>query len=516
MAPPILGSTEPRIFTPERRELTPETSHGHAAIAFAEGLGFRLFPWQRWLLMHALELDPDDDRLYRFRTVVVEVARQAGKTTTMLILALWHIYARDSKMVIGTAQDLANSERAWSEAVEIAQGDEDLAARIEKITLGHPKSLKLITGPEYRVATASRRGGRGFSGDLILLDELREHQSWDSWSAVTKTMMARPRAQAWAFSNAGDTLSVVLRYLRAQAHRDLGWPDGDADQDVLGELDTEMEDLLADGAADFPVGWFEWSAPPSAKRTDRHAWAHANPSLNHTAVTPDCVTDRALIHALRTDPPHVFETECLCRWTSMADAGPFPEGSWAATLDNNAAPVGRQVVCVDVSWNRARTYIARAGHDAAGVVIVGIAEDRAGTDWVIPWLVANRSSFEGIVVQSNGAPVTSLYADMAAARLPDGSTAQLPLIDWKGTDLATATGMLFDRLDTRKIRHLAHPGLDAAATTASVKVLAQGSWVIDRAKSITDAAPLQAVVGAVWGAETLAPAPEYDILASVW
>ncbi len=47
----------------------------------------------------------------------------------------------------------------------------------------------------------------------------------------------------------------------------------------------------------------------------------------------------------------------------MAEAGPFPEGSWLATLDNTARPVGRLVVCVDVSWNRAKTYIARAGHD---------------------------------------------------------------------------------------------------------------------------------------------------------
>jgi hypothetical protein len=76
--------------------------------------------------------------------------------------------------------------------------------------------------------------------------------------------------------------------------------------------------------------------------------------------------------------------------------------------------------------------------------------------------------------------------------------------------------MMFDRLESRKIRHLAHPGLDAAATSAAVKVLGQGGWVIDRAKSVTDAAPLQAVIGAVWGVETLAPQTTYDILSSVW
>ncbi|QIS20597.1 hypothetical protein [Nocardia terpenica] len=87
----------------------------------------------------------------------------------------------------------------------------------------------------------------------MLLDELREHQSWDAWGASTKTTLARPHAQVWGFSNAGDSLSVVLRYLRALAHQALGWPDGDADAAALGlagddssgadELDDEDESL---------------------------------------------------------------------------------------------------------------------------------------------------------------------------------------------------------------------------------------------------------------------------------
>ena len=465
--------------------------------------------------MHGLELDPVDPSLYRFRTVVCEVARQSGKSFAMLILALWHIYAKDSRTVLGTAQDLSTSEKTWAEAVEIAQSNEELSALIERVQLGHPKLIKLITGPEYRVATASRRGGRGFSANLVLLDELREHTSWDSWAAVTKTMMAKPKAQAWAFSNAGDSMSIVLRYLRAQAHQALSWPDGDGDKDVLGELNTELEEL--DGGTDFSTGWFEWSAPPNAARTDQNAWRAANPSLNHTEIVENCVTTRALLHALRTDPPTVFEVECLCRWSSAGDVGPFPEGSWLATLDNAARPVagGRQVVCIDVSWNRSRTFVARCGHDHNGVPVVGIEEDRPGTDWVLDWLLANRGSFEGVVVQSNAAPVSSLLPDIENACLPNGSAAGLPVIGWKGTDLSAATGMLFDRLESRKIRHLAHPGLDAAAMSAAVKVLGAGGWVIDRAKSVTDAAPLQAVIGAVWGAETLAPQDTYDILQSV-
>ena len=281
----VLGKTEARLFTPplpqncdSTGQLRPERSHGNAAIAFAVTmLHMRLFPWQKWLLTHALELVPNPNGkgdVYRFRTVLVMVARQNGKTTVEVVLALWHIYALQSGTVIGTAQDLANAERAWRDAVALAESDDELAEMIppDGIYLGHPKVFTLDNGCEYRIAAASRRGGRGFSGDLILLDELREHQNWDSWASVTNTMNARPKAQAWAFSNAGDALSVVLRYLRALAHRDLGWPDGDDDNELLtgeGSLEDTFAgmdpDELPEGWDELTTGFFEWSSSPNGE-----------------------------------------------------------------------------------------------------------------------------------------------------------------------------------------------------------------------------------------------------------
>jgi hypothetical protein len=77
--PGILGRTEPRVFTPPLRELTPETSAGFSVVQFAEEiLGIELLPWQRWFLIHALELRPDGK--FRFRKVLCLVARQNGKT----------------------------------------------------------------------------------------------------------------------------------------------------------------------------------------------------------------------------------------------------------------------------------------------------------------------------------------------------------------------------------------------------------------------------------------------------
>ncbi|WP_069164902.1 terminase large subunit domain-containing protein [Nocardia altamirensis] len=482
MDTPRKGCEQPRIFTPPLRELTRQTTHGFSVIDFAERtLGIALLPWQKWLFIHALELR--EDGLYRFRTVLVLIARQNGKTLCMLILALWHIYVRGSRTVIGTAQDLANAEKAWGEAVEIAEAVPDLAAGIRHVVkVNGKKALKLHAGEQYRVAAASRRGARGFSGDLVLLDELREHQSWDAWGASTKTTLARPHAQVWGFSNAGDSLSVVLRYLRALAHHALGWPDGDAD---AAALELIGEEVIDEADEDDSLALFEWSAPPTADRRDRDAWAQANPSLGWT------ITERAIAAALRTDPPAVFSVEVLCRWLESANAGPFGDGVWAASLDatSRIGETSRRVVAVDVSWNRSSTYIALAGFRTDGLAHVEITADRAGTDWVIDWLLERRDRIDAVVLQANGAPVSSLLDALTAA--------DLPVLAWAGPDLGRATGQAFDLVDNKRLRHLPHPGLDLAATTAAVRP-AGDAWVIDRKRSPSDAAPLVAAIAALW------------------
>ncbi|MDK6989059.1 hypothetical protein QP332_23985, partial [Escherichia coli] len=76
----LYGKTEPRLWSQPLRELTPETSLGFEVIDFAEQiLNVHLYPWQKWLLIHALEL-LDDGITYRFRRIIVLVARQNGKT----------------------------------------------------------------------------------------------------------------------------------------------------------------------------------------------------------------------------------------------------------------------------------------------------------------------------------------------------------------------------------------------------------------------------------------------------
>lgn len=529
--PPVQGKTEPRIYSKPLRKLVPgtekrdyldRTTDGYAAIAFAKDvLGFDLFPWQEWLLIHALELIEDESGtlVYRFRIVIVSVGRQNGKTVIATILAMWHLFARDTQTIIGTAQDLSKANDTWLDVVGMAEtcADELVDEQgnplfsPDDIYHGNPRTFTLLNGKEYRVASATRRGGRGFSGDLILMDELREHHNWESWSSVTNTMNARPRAQAWAFSNAGDATSVVLRRQRAVAHKALDWPDGEREFDgVLDDTDDELAELLS-GMEGLTPGWFEWSAPPGAKRNDLEALAQSNPSLNHIEISDECPTTRTLLAALAGSPAYEYETEVMCRWATMGVGGPFMEGSWEATCNPKARPANnsKKVVCVEVSQKRNQTYVVRAGLNEEGKTVGGVRYDHPGTEWVANALAQDRDSTEMVVVRTEAGSSAKTVFETLQRELTG-----IRIEEWKSVDVDTAHTLLFDKLRDRTIEHLPHGGLDMAATSALESLKPGGGFRIDIKRSPTDTAPLYAFIGAVWGVEQMSGL-NYDIMDSV-
>lgn len=257
--PQLRGSTTPRISTPPlvtgRRgpcgcgcALTPQTSLGFSAVDFAtDVIGVPPLPWQRWLLIHALELNPDGS--FRFRTVLILVARQNGKTSIIEVKNLWKLFVLQVPLVVSTAQDLDVSEESWDKAIEIIESIPDLDAELAHVNkVNGKKYFRLSSGSRWKPKASTRRSARGLSGDDVNLDELREHTNWLAWAAVTKTTMARANAQIYAFSNAGDDASVVLNELQEQGRAAAAFPE----------------------LADPSFGYFEWSAPDDVKCTCNH------------------------------------------------------------------------------------------------------------------------------------------------------------------------------------------------------------------------------------------------------
>lgn len=329
----VLGATTPRLYTRPLVTglpgpcscgcaLTPETSAGFQAVEFAETVvGFNLHPWQRWVLIHALELRPDG--LFRFKTLLILIARQNGKTAILKILALYFLYLRGRCLVLGAAQSLDIAKEAWRGAVELAQEVDDLADEVApngvRIANGDI-CLTLDNGSRYRITAATRSAGRGLSVDLLILDELREHRNWEAWGALSKTTTARPGSLIVGISNAGDDQSVVLNSLRGAA--------------------------LAE--ADDTLGLFEFSAPDGCALDDLGAIAQANPSLNH----PNGVPLSAIMSALGTDPAAVYRTETLCQRVEALDNAVDVQ-AWRDCADSSAPNLGsvreRVAACLDVA-----------------------------------------------------------------------------------------------------------------------------------------------------------------------
>ena len=495
----VKGKEEPRIYTPPLRELTRETTADYEAIDFAENvLGVTLMPWQKWLLIHALEVvDYPDGWRFRFRTIIVLVGRQNGKTTLGAVLSLFFLYCLRTGLVIGTAQDLEQAEDTWSMCVEMAQSNDELSDQISHVWYTNgAKRLQLTDNRNYRVRASTRKAGRGKSADLVLLDELREHRTWEAWSALSKTGIAKKNALLWCMSNAGDGTSVVLRHFRIRAHALLGDPDGIAaalaDGEPLDE-DTDLEDTA--------LGIFEWSAPPDADKRDREAWAQANPSLGYT------IEERTIRAACADDPDDVFKTECLCQWVTAAIAPPFPVGAWEAGIDPQSiiAPDSALFFGVDVSDDRARASIAVCGMRPDRSWHVELVAYRNGVGWLQGWFAQRAEQYRGmkVALQSKGAPVSGMAEIIAAV---DG----VEIIPCQGADVAGWCGRFWDAvasLDPSKqgevvpIYHLPQPALDLAANVASTRPLGDGAWAWDRRKSLEDISPLVACTMA-FGAAT--------------
>ncbi len=465
-------------------------------------------PWQRWFLWHALELHPTEvdeygEPVFRFRKVVLLVGRQNGKSTVMQALTLWRLFVDRCGLVIGTAQDLEVAESLWGESLDMAMEIDELKSEIAdggKVERQPGRKMfRLRSGETYKVKAATRRGGRGLSGELVLLDELREHQSWDAWAAVTKTTNAKARAQIYAISNAGDAQSVVLRYLRQKAHLELGDPDGineKTDADELIEADL-AEELAEEEEIESGLAIFEWSAPADADPKDRDAWAMANPSLGYRVRESTLASDQL------TDPEWIFRTEVLCQWSEGTLEGPFPPGSWEGSADDESrrADGAEVALCVDVSWDRARAHIGLASWREDGHLHVEVIASRVGTDWVVPWLTdPERSSVvreAPVAIQARGAPASSLIPDLEAAGVE--------VAEWGGSDLGGSCGSFYDRVRAAigegsaetGLRHRNQPVLNVAAANASTKPL-QDAWCWDRRKSPVDISPLVAVTGAAW------------------
>ena len=466
----VKGYTEPRIFTQPLRALTEKTTLGYSIIEYAEKiLHIELYPYQKWLLIHLFEIigDLDKEWHFRFRTALILISRQNGKTKLSVVIASYFLNVLKVKNVFSTSLSVEKAEEVWEEVISYQEDSPILSKELERVARSNGnKRLVLTSNRVYKVGAPNRRAGRGDSNDLVIADEVREQRDWETWGAVVSSTNAKPNGMVIGFSNAGDPDSIVLRQIRSQA---------------LSDTDND-------------IGLFEWSAEEELPISSEEAIRQANPSLGYGLLTM-----RAIMSNLKNLPENKFRSECLCQTVETLLPEPFPQGSWNKLLDNNSkiSEASEIIYGIDLSSDRSAVSISVCGIREDGNYHIECVAKRAGIEWAIDWF--RERAFKQpmkMAYQGRGAPVCGLAEQIST--LP--GIIPIPV---QGDNLMNGWNRFYDYIvneDSLKIYHLDQPVINLPAKTMQLKNFGgTGNALPDRLKSPDDISPLFACIMAFSG-----------------
>lgn len=511
--PKLLGRTEPRLWTKPLRELTSDTSLGFEVIDFArEILGVELYPWQCWLLIHALELLADGQ--YRFRRVIVLVARQQGKTTLASVLASWWLYVDSARhpdrvppmkfKIVGVAQNLDIAREPWA-AVKLwcdpkpeTAEESDLAIRAlqnatAKVSDTNGKeSIVARSRAHYEIRAA--KNARGKPAARVLMDEMREQKEWAAWNAVSQTTKSFWNGMLFGLSNAGDAGAVVLRTQRDAAMADiLEW-----ESYVEAGIAT-IEDFV--NGRDTSLALFEWSAPDDCAKDDVDGILQANPSIGYGSMTV-----QSAIADIRGMTDAGYRTEVLCQWVTSRVVSFIDIKEWT----NRQRPIAdisirkgtRTVWGVDTSHDRSMTWISAATFTEDGKPFTTVRISRAGMLWVPDYLeqLADASGHREVVLQGRGVAAVEFIEPLEKRGLTVHAL--------EGGTFALATGRIRDRVLSGDLVIINQPDVDIAVEGGVVTNYAENMAWSRRGSLPVDISGLVSETNALYGLEVLEPAAQ--------
>jgi hypothetical protein len=452
------ASSAPRLsWAPERRGFIADDVADRA-----KTVGLTLDEWQRDVLRDALSVNRGG--MWKTPRVACSIPRQNGKGAIIEAIELGFLLGAfpDAKLLVHSAHEFKTAKNGFDRILSLCRTHPALrkAEREKRLivkTANAQESLEL-DGRVIKFFARSKNSGRGFSADLLILDEAQE-LSEDTFAAILPTISARPNPQIWLF---GTPPSPTMN----------------------GEVFTRLREVALKGI-DERLAYFEWSADKDDPIEDEDTWKRANPAC----------PARISIETIR-DEFHSMDEETFCRerlgmWDGLASLAVIPEDTWAA-LAGETDPEGRVVFAVDVSPDRSRASIGVAGYLADGRVMVQAIENRKGTGWIVPRLaeLTTRWSYSAVVIDSAGA---------AASLLPDLKRAKVRRVQVISTrDVVAACGGFYDLAMNSGMAHPDQPVLNEALASARKRPLGD-AWAWHRKDTATDITPLVAVTFAAYG-----------------
>lgn len=455
------------------------SSAGDDAIDLAALAGLMLDPWQEYVLRCSLGEKPNG-KWSAFRCALV-VPRQNGKNALLEARELAGLFLFGEKRIIHTAHEvktaresmlaLMNRMKASDDLMEQVLGFEgDLDKDFSGMKVGNDPSITLKNGNKISYAARSKGSGRGFTGDLIIMDEAYALRA-DEMAAMVPTMAAKSMVgnpQLWFTSSAGMPESDLLNSIREEGK-------------------ARSSDRLA---------YFEWSSDDEADVNDVDAWYQANPGLG-IRISEQYVMDELETMVVDGDDER-FKRERLGIWAKLGGESVIDPKSWAAGLDQvqheallsgveAPNPLSAVAFAVDVPPSRDKADILMVGFRPDGEPYTELVERRFGTSWVplrLAELQRDHSPVATVVDASSG----------AGALLPEFKRAGVRTLQLSPREYFQACGQVFDLIAQGKLHHSGQDELNEAVDAAQQKVLGGGLWKWTRGNDVTrDISPLVAL-----------------------
>lgn len=457
-------------------------SSGPEAAALCEKAGLVLDGWQQDVLTDWLAEAEDGRWVHRTGTLIVP--RQNGKSVVLIARMLAGLFLiPDERLILYSAHRFQTAQETWLALRSIVENTPMLRARLPRvggIKNSHgEEGLVTVDGSRLRIVSrvnSSSSTGRGFSPDLVILDEALV-LSEGSWAALKPAMAARPNPQVLVASSAGTASpeSDVLRRLR--------------------------ETGRARQAAGF--AFHEWCADVGDDRSDPATWAKANPGLP-LRPTSDAVADE-----LATMRPADFDRERLGLWDEAGQGAALDLEAYADCVAPRLERPRRATVSVDVH--------RRPGNDQAAAVVVSWQTDHAGpvrsvvvqSGPGVRWVATRVRE----VCQSLG--VREVVMAVGGAKDVADEIAREGLVVRSLTlaELKSACMGLDESIRARGLQVQASAELGKAVAAAASKDYRDGSWHFDGAASQGSIAPVVAWAVGVWAELNSAPV---DLSDAVW
>lgn len=440
----LLGAQRPRVSTSPAAV----SSAGAEACDLAESAGLVLDDWQRHVLDVGLG-ERADGKWSAFEVGLI-VGRQNGKGAILEARELAGLFLFGEQLILHSAHEFKTAQEAFRRVLGLIQNTPDLDKLVSRVRTSHgEEGVELRNGARLRFVARSTGSGRGFSGDVVILDEAYNLPA-QAMGALLPTMAARPNPQVWYTSSAGTDDSEVL---------------------------ARVKERGADGSSP-RLAYFEWSADALSDLDDRSAWASANPGLG-IRILPE------FVEAERSALPEVeFARERLGIWADGRREAAIDPRLWASLVDAESDARSPVAFAVTINPERTKGSITAAIRRPDGLVQLESIDYRPGTAWILDRLVALDADWKPVGVALNpAAPEGSLIPGLQAAGIE-------PVLI-SGREEAQADGAFYDALVDKQIRHGNQGALNIAVEQAAWRPM--GDTRVFHRRTAADIGPLSGV-----------------------